>query len=141
MGQLSSTQQKLVEIGRALVLEASVVVLDEPTAALPASEVDHLQDVLQRLTERNVAVIYISHRLEEIFRFADRVTVLREGRRVATRPAGELSGDEIEALLQERQEARASRDFAAADAIRDKLAAAGITIEDGPQGTTWRRSE
>ena len=54
---------------------------------------------------------------------------------------GELSSAEIDALLQKRQDARADRDFAAADAIRDKLAAAGITIEDGPQGTTWRRSE
>ena len=54
---------------------------------------------------------------------------------------GELSAADIEVLLQKRQDARASRDFAAADAIRDQLAAAGIAIEDGPQGTTWRRSE
>ena len=54
---------------------------------------------------------------------------------------GELSGDEIEALLLQRKDARANRDFAAADAIRDQLAAAGIAIEDGPQGTTWRRSD
>ena len=79
---LSRTEKSLVAIARALTVEADVLVLDEPTASLPANEVERLFMVLRRLKARGVGMIYVSHRLDEVFRIADRVVVLRDGRKV-----------------------------------------------------------
>ena len=84
VGRLSVAHQQMVEIARALVGEAKVLILDEPTASLSSREVDRLFDVIRRLRARGLGVIYISHRFEEIFALADRVTVLRDGRRITT---------------------------------------------------------
>ena len=83
---LSVAQQQLVEIARALANESKVLILDEPSATLSDPEVERLFAVLRGLRERGLGVVYISHRLEEIFAVADRVTVLRDGRRVASAP-------------------------------------------------------
>jgi ABC-type sugar transport system ATPase subunit len=80
----------MVEVARALVCDAKVLVFDEPSAALSRVETDRLFAVLRRLRERGLAIIYISHRLDEIFALADRVTVLRDGRKVASAPAAGL---------------------------------------------------
>jgi len=85
-GRLRLGAQQLVEIARALSMHAQLLVLDEPTSALTDRETARLFDVLRTLTARGVAVIYISHRLDEIFAIGDRVTVLRDGRSVATMP-------------------------------------------------------
>jgi ribose transport system ATP-binding protein len=79
---LSRTEKSLVAIARALAAEAQVLVLDEPTASLPADEVERLFAVLRGLKAKGVGMIYVSHRLDEIFRLADRVAVLRDGRLV-----------------------------------------------------------
>ena len=79
--------QQLVEIARALIGDVRVLVLDEPTAALSGPEVDRLLVVVRRLRAGGLAVIYVSHRLEEVFTLADRITVLRDGRRVVTSEA------------------------------------------------------
>src|SRR6202023_1403399 len=79
---LSIAEQQLVEIAKALSLEARVVVMDEPTAALSAVEVDRLFRVAATLRESGVAVLFISHRLEEVLTLCQRVTVLRDGRLV-----------------------------------------------------------
>jgi ABC-type sugar transport system ATPase subunit len=81
---LSVAQQQLVEIARALASELKVLILDEPSATLSGPEVERLFAVLRGLRERGLGVVYISHRLEEIFAIADRVTVLRDGRLVAS---------------------------------------------------------
>jgi len=81
---LSVAQQQLVEIARALADDARVLILDEPTASLAGPEIDRLFEVLQRLSGQGLGIIYISHRLEEIFRIATRITVLRDGRVVST---------------------------------------------------------
>jgi ABC-type sugar transport system ATPase subunit len=83
---LSVAQQQLVEIARALANESKVLILDEPSATVSDPEVERLFAVLRRLRERGLGIVYISHRLEEIFAVADRVTVLRDGRRVASAP-------------------------------------------------------
>ncbi len=79
---LSRTEKSLVAIARALAVEADVLVLDEPTASLPANEVERMFAVLRSLRARGVGMIYVSHRLDEIFRIADRVAVLRDGKLV-----------------------------------------------------------
>ena len=82
---LSRTEKSLVAIARALAAEAEILVLDEPTASLPADEVTRLFAALRRLRSRGVAMIYVSHRLDEVFEIADRMVVLRDGRVVGER--------------------------------------------------------
>ena len=84
VGLLSAAGQQLVSMARALAHDARLIIMDEPTAALAADEVDNLFRVVEDLTNDGVAVVYISHRLEEIRRIGDRVTVLKDGRTVAT---------------------------------------------------------
>ena len=90
VGTLSVAQQQLLEIAKALALDTRVVIMDEPTATLNDAEVDDLFAVIDGLRRQGIAVLYISHRLEEIFRVSDRVTVLRDGAVVATRPTSQL---------------------------------------------------
>ena len=96
---LSMPEQQIVEIAKAIGGSARVVLMDEPTASLTEREVEGLFDVVARLREQQVAVIYISHRLEEIAALADRITVLRDGRTVATRPAAEIDRSELIRLM------------------------------------------
>jgi len=89
--QLTMPEQQLVEIARALGAQASVLIMDEPTASLSEREVERLLRTIRDLRQQGVGVIYITHRLDELFQVADRVTVLRDGALVATRPVGELN--------------------------------------------------
>lgn len=91
---LSVADQQLVEIAKALSLETRVLVMDEPTAALSAREVKDLFAIVGQLREHGVAILFVSHRLEEIFELADRVTVLRDGAHVITAPASQLTPEE-----------------------------------------------
>ena len=89
-GSLSVAHQQMVEIARALASDARVVIFDEPTASLSGRETERLFDTLRRLRAGGLGIVYISHRLEEIFAIADRITVLRDGRTVATARTGEV---------------------------------------------------
>jgi len=80
---LSAAQRQLVEIAKALALNADLMIFDEPTASLSPAEVEHLFDIIGRLRDAGHALIFVSHRLEEVFSITDRVTILREGRTVA----------------------------------------------------------
>src|SRR5437763_4508010 len=92
---LSVADQQLVEIAKALSLQSRVLIMDEPTAALSAHEVHQLFTIARQLRERGVAILFVSHRLEEIFELAERVTVFRDGARVATAPLSELTTEDI----------------------------------------------
>lgn len=95
VGGLSTAQQQMVEIARALSLQARVLVLDEPSAVLTPQELQALFALVRRLAGRGVSVLYISHRLDEIFRLCDSVTVLRDGRHIATRAIADVSRDTL----------------------------------------------
>lgn len=92
---LSVADQQLVEIAKALSLDARVLIMDEPTAALSPHEVEKLFAITKQLREQGVAILFVSHRLEEIFELADQLTVMRDGTRVITMPASQLSSEEI----------------------------------------------
>jgi ribose transport system ATP-binding protein len=92
VSSLSVAQKQIVEIARAASSGASVIIMDEPTAALSEREVERLFRVIGRLRETDVTVVYISHKLDEIFRLGDAVTVLRDGRHIATKPLSEVAG-------------------------------------------------
>jgi ribose transport system ATP-binding protein len=81
---LPAAEKSIVAIARAMAVNCALLVLDEPTAALPEADVARLLAVLRRLRARGIGIVYVTHRLDEVFRFADRVTVLRDGRRVTT---------------------------------------------------------
>ena len=96
---LSAADRSLVAIARALVVRCEILVLDEPTAALPAADVERLLATLRRLRAGGIGIIYVTHRLDEVFRVADRVTVLRDGRRIATQPVGDTSPDDLVRMI------------------------------------------
>jgi ribose transport system ATP-binding protein len=100
---LSRTEKSLVAIARALAAEADVLVLDEPTASLPADEVERMFAVLRDLQARGVGMIYVSHRLDEIFRIADRVAVLRDGQLVGAKPVKDTTPTELVNMIVGRE--------------------------------------
>src|SRR5260221_772455 len=87
---LSIADQQLIEIANALSIQTRLLVMDEPTAALSTREVEDLSGIVRQLRGQGVAILFISHRFEEIFDIADRITVLRDGAHILTKPAGEL---------------------------------------------------
>jgi len=95
ISRLSTGQEQLVQIAAALGTKAQVIVMDEPTSSLSVGESEHLFKLLDKLKQRGITVIYVSHRLEEIFRLCDAVTVLRDGRHVATEKISVTSPDRI----------------------------------------------
>ena len=101
--ELSLAERQLVEIARALSLDARILVMDEPTSALTDREAQALFETMRRLTSRGVAIIYISHRLQEIYDIGDRVTVLRDGRRVATLDVAGSDRRELVRLMANRE--------------------------------------
>lgn len=96
-------QQQLIEIAKALSHEAEILVLDEPTAALTDAEVETFFVILNKLRARGVAMVYISHKLEEVFRISDRITVLRDGRTVGTNPTGDWNESQVIARMVGRE--------------------------------------
>ncbi len=96
---LSVAEQQVVEIAKAVSFDARVIQMDEPTAALADHEVELLYAIIRRLTDRGVAILYVSHRLKEVFELCQTITVLKDGQHVATRPAAELSEAELVRLM------------------------------------------
>ncbi len=103
VGDISLANRQLVQIAKALLGTHRVVIFDEPTAVLTHDEVDPLLDIIVRLKQRGVAIPYISHRLDEVERLADRVTVLRDGRKVGTYDAAGLTPQRMASLMVGRE--------------------------------------
>ena len=103
VNELGVAQRQLVEIAKALCYESKLLVLDEPTATLTPPEIERLFAIIRKLRARGVTIIYISHRLHEIFEIGDRVSVLRNGKVVTTRAVGELTIADIMRLMVGRE--------------------------------------
>ncbi len=99
MSELSVGQQQMVEICKALMADAKVLIMDEPTAALTQSETEVLFQVINSLREKGVSIVYISHRMEEIFELCDRITILRDGEYVGTRYIKDINMDDIVQMM------------------------------------------
>ena len=96
---LSIAQQQMVEIAKAIAIDAKIVVMDEPTSSLTDKEVERLFEIIEQLKSQGIGIIYISHKLEELFRICDRVTIMRDGQYVATKVIAETNQDELIALM------------------------------------------
>jgi simple sugar transport system ATP-binding protein/ribose transport system ATP-binding protein len=116
---LGTAKRQMVEIARAVRHNARVIIFDEPTASLTPEEIQHLFHLLRRLRSEGVGIIFISHALEEALRIADRISVLRDGKLVATRPASELDRSTIVRMMVGREVSGAS----AAKAVVERQAA------------------
>src|SRR6202042_1980189 len=92
-GALAVAHQQVVEIAKALSRKVKIIVFDEPTAVLSAQDAERLHEIIGRLRAEGVGIVYISHRLEEILSISDRVTVMKDGQVIATKPASELTID------------------------------------------------
>lgn len=144
---LSVAQQQIVEIAKALALNAKILVMDEPSAALSPREVAGLMDIVRELRSQGIGVIYISHRLDEIFAVADRVLVLRDGQHVGTRDIGAVTrGELIEMMVGRKLEdefprrmAMRTEDHIKAQPLRSaEPIAAGLSVRGLTRGTTVR---
>ena len=103
MSTLPVSQRQMVEIAKAVSYDSKVIVFDEPTSSLTEVEVEHLFRIINMLRSKGCGIIYISHKMEEILRISDDVTIMRDGQWVATRPAKELTMDEIIRLMVGRE--------------------------------------
>jgi ribose transport system ATP-binding protein len=99
MSDLSVGQQQMVEICKALMVNAKVLIMDEPTAALTESETEVLFEVIESLKKKGVSIVYISHRMEEIFRLCDRITILRDGQYVGTENIRDINMDGVVQMM------------------------------------------
>ncbi len=103
MKSLSVAQTQMVEIAKAISTDARLIIMDEPTSAITEREVAHLHRMIRSLRESGVAVIYITHKMDEVFKIADKVTVFRDGKHVATLPASELDRQKLITLMVGRE--------------------------------------
>ena len=121
---LTRTEKSLVAIARALASDMEILVLDEPTASLPANEVIRLFEALRRLRARGVGIVYVSHRLDEVFAIADRMVVLRDGRVAGERQVAETTPDETILLIVGREPGQVFR------RPRQREGAPRLTLDD-----------
>ena len=99
MSTLPVSQRQMVEIAKAVSYDSKIIVFDEPTSSLTETEVEHLFRIIDMLKKKGCGIIYISHKMDEILRISDDITVMRDGQWVATRPAKELTMEEIIKLM------------------------------------------
>ncbi|NLK03849.1 MAG: ATP-binding cassette domain-containing protein [Clostridiales bacterium] len=102
-GSLSVPQRQMIEIAKAVSYDSKVIVMDEPTSSLTEKEVTHLFKIIDKLKENNTSIIYISHKMEEILKISEDVTVLRDGKWIDTKPASELTTDMIIKMMVGRE--------------------------------------
>ncbi len=132
MSDLSVGQQQMVEICKALMVDAKVLIMDEPTAALTQSETEGLFKLIKSLRKKGVSIVYISHRMEEIFELCDRITILRDGTYVGTEKIKDINMDDIVRMMIGRE---IGERFPARDA---KIGKEMLRVEGLTKGKTFR---
>src|SRR5690606_9811060 len=137
VGDLPLAQRQLVQIARALLDERKVIIFDEPTAVLANDEVEALLDIVRGLRDHGVAVLYISHRLDEVEMLADRITVLRDGRMIGTWPAAELSQRQMAELMVGRELNMLYTHKRQASTAAPLLSVAGLEVGHGAQQASF----
>jgi ABC-type sugar transport system ATPase subunit len=131
-GELSPVQQTMVAVARALATDARVLILDEPTAALTDTEITDLFTVLRRLRDEGVAIVYVSHRLEEVFELCDRLTVMRNGETIMTKAIPETDIDEVISTMVGRPHGLLypARDTATSEVVIQVAGLTGSRVQD-----------
>ena len=99
VGSLGTAQKQLVEIARCLSQNPKFIIMDEPTSSLAPKEISNLLEIIRRLRSQNVGILYISHKLDEVFAISDQITVLRDGQHISTQPASELDENKLISLM------------------------------------------
>src|SRR4051794_34294280 len=130
VGNLTVAKQQMVEIGKALSYDAKLLIMDEPTAALNDAEVAVLHDLIRRFVRPDTGVIYISHRIEELRRIADRVTVIRDGRYVGTRAIAETTMTEVISMMVGRELSAGAKPVGVRDDREVVLDVSGLCTKD-----------
>ncbi|SCK39892.1 ribose transport system ATP-binding protein [Variovorax sp. HW608] len=143
VGELTVARQQMVEIAKALTFHSRVLIMDEPTAALNDQEVADLFRVVRQLKAEGVAIVYISHRMDELQHIADRVTVMRDGQYIATRPMASTPMEALIAMMVGRQLAQMHADLPDTSGNPVVLEARGITRGDAVRDASFvlRRGE
>lgn len=103
VGSLQVAQKQMIEIAKAISYDSKILVLDEPTSSLTEKEVEHLFGILKRILERKIGIIFITHKMDEVMRIADDVTIMRDGQWIATRPTTEITEKEIISMMVGRE--------------------------------------
>ena len=103
ISSLRVAEMQMVEIAKAISRKSDLIIMDEPTSAITDREVARLFDLIQSLQAKGMAIVYITHKLDEVFKISDTVTVLRDGRHISTRPTPELSQDKLIAMMVGRE--------------------------------------
>ncbi len=103
LGELSIANRQMIEIAKAVSYESQVLIMDEPTSAITEKEVEHLFDIIAGLKAQGKAIIYITHKMNEVFRIADSITILRDGRHILTRPAAQMNPNSLIAAMVGRE--------------------------------------
>lgn len=99
LGNLSVAKQQMVAIASAIAQDAKMIIMDEPTSSLSKTEIDKLFEIIGTLKKKNIAVMFVSHKLDEIFRVSDRITVFRDGRYISTAKSGEVNTDQLISMM------------------------------------------
>ncbi|MET3896857.1 ribose transport system ATP-binding protein [Devosia sp. UYZn731] len=142
VAELSISNQQLVEIAKALTLDCRVLIFDEPTAALTESEAQALFGIIRELKSRGISIIYISHRMAEIFALCDRVTVLRDGRHVSTDRVADMTPDDVVRRMVGREITQMYPPKAQAIGAETLLAVDNLVSDDvGPVSLALKRGE
>ncbi len=130
VGELTVAKQQMVEIGKALSYDARLLIMDEPTAALNEAEVSVLHDLIRRFLRPDTGVIYVSHRMDELRRIADRITVIRDGRYVGTRATAETSMKEVISMMVGRELSDGVRAAGVSEDRETVLEVSGLSTKD-----------
>jgi ABC-type sugar transport system ATPase subunit len=139
VSSLSVAQQQMVEIARALTYASRILILDEPTAVLSIAEQENLFSIMRRLRDDGLLILFVSHRLQEVLIISDRITVIRDGRKIDTRPAAGMTiADIVSLMIGRSQETPPPPRFPAADAERYTI---DYTTDLGSQRIEIRRGE